>query len=128
MKKALHRGTKADLNVYSTGLVSSGLLGYATFPSNSGSALLDDGVVFAFDSIPGGAITNYNLGYTLVHEIGHWLGLYHTFQGGCSGSGDGVSDTPAEASPATGCPVNRDSCPNIAGREYTAETHQERRS
>ena len=69
MKAALHKGTKADVNIYSTGLVSSGLLGYATFPSGFDSD--EDGVVFAFDSIPGGAIRNYNLGYTLVHEIGH---------------------------------------------------------
>lgn len=116
MKTALRRGTKSDLNVYSTGFVSSDLLGYATFPSSSN--LIEDGVVFAFDSMPGGAIRNYNLGYTLVHEVGHWVGLYHTFQGGCSGSGDGVTDTPAEDSPAEGCPVGRDSCPTLTGRKF----------
>jgi hypothetical protein len=109
MKNALHTGTADELNFYTNS--GGGYLGWATFPNEYAGAPLQDGVVCYWASLPGSNYAPYNEGDTGTHEVGHWLGLYHTFQGGCTSPNDGVADTPSERGPTYGCPTkNLDTC------------------
>jgi len=118
----------------------NGLLGYAQFPdatglgglSTSGGDSNTDGVVAGFDVMGTNALNDgsfilnptYNLGRTMTHEVGHWLGLRHIWgDDGCPSSGANVAtdedfcaDTPAAAAANYDCaPI--DSCPSISGSD-----------
>ncbi|MCK5076838.1 MAG: T9SS type A sorting domain-containing protein [Calditrichia bacterium] len=110
MKKALAVDPATTLNIYACD-IGGGLLGYATFPWMYDESSYMGGVVVLYSSLPGGSAYPYDEGDTGTHEVGHYLGLYHTFQGGCNAPGDEVDDTPYEQSAAFGCPEGRDSCP-----------------
>lgn len=97
-----------NLNFYTGGL-QDGLLGWATFPFDLAGDTIMDGVVILDESFPEGKEAPFNLGKTAIHEVGHWLGLYHTFQDGCNGFGDHCNDTVAHSGPNYGKPNENES-------------------
>ena len=118
MKRALHRGNARTLNLYVNGGGPSGAqpaLGWSRFPWQYASAPRLDSVSVNVASLYGGRATGYNLDDTVIHETGHWLGLFHTFQGGCGSQGDLVSDTAREAEPSYYCETSRDTCTKSLG-------------
>ncbi|KAL8699686.1 MAG: hypothetical protein Q9224_001305 [Gallowayella concinna] len=144
MKTALRQGNYSALNIYfqsnlsSPGLQSDPnnfLLGYCELPtqmtrttcSSQGSCntkstqplyYKSDGCNVVLATMPGGGMQMYDKGMTAVHEVGHWFGLLHTFQGNdCAqgSSGDYIDDTPQEMVATDGCPVGKDTCPGMKG-------------
>lgn len=111
-ESSIKRGRKggADtLNLYIAQL-SRLVLGYSTYPYWYRTEPGRDGVVIDWRSLPGGSLRNFDRGFTGVHEIGHWLGLLHTFEKGCEAPGDGVADTAPQGKPTEGCPARMDTC------------------
>lgn len=147
MKRALRKGSYQTLNVYfQTNLqaapgqagrignrgasvsndLSSSVLGFCTLPdpsvnaSSSRADYIKDGCNVLANTMPGGSLDLYNRGGTAIHEIGHWNGLLHTFQGeSCSpdNPGDYIDDTPLQSTPTDGCPARKDSCPDSPGKD-----------
>jgi hypothetical protein len=125
MKDKLRKGSYSTLNVYFLSDMANGILGMCEFPT--ADITPSDSTSFAFDGcmVHGGSLPGapefpgkFDLGYTAVHEIGHWFGLYHVFQdGSCDHDGDKISDTPFQSSATSGCPTNKDSCPNSPGKD-----------
>lgn len=102
--------TTRYLNIW-VGKLGNGKLGYSTFPTGRKSDEIDGIVIdpFYFGTI-GTATqnTNFSLGRTATHEVGHYLNLMHPWGNlvsnfDCSGD-DGVGDTPQQEEAVTGCP------------------------
>src|SRR5687768_2574780 len=119
MKRALHRGNQGTLNLYINGggPRNEPVLGWSRFPWQYRGTPKLDGVSVNFAALPGGKATGYNSGDTVIHEVGHWLGLFHTFEGGCRGDGDVVPDTPHEAEPSYFCQTTRNTCRTSRGAD-----------
>jgi hypothetical protein len=92
--------------------LSNDVIGYSTFPADG--FVEEQGVVIDYRTLPGGSLSNYNTGKTLVHESGHFFNLIHIWgddHGGCGGSDD-IDDTPNQANSTTGCftGIKTDNC------------------
>jgi len=113
MKEKHNIGDSRTLNIYTLIFNDTTLsLGASSMPSYYLRKPKLDGVLLRHTTLPGGSMRNFDMGRTLTHEVGHWLGLFHTFEGGCTdGVGDNIADTPPQSSGSTGCPKGRDSCP-----------------
>jgi pregnancy-associated plasma protein-A len=108
-KQALAVEPARHLNIYVC-KPGQNLLGWAYLPWAAPEEHYIHGIVVDYTSLPGGEAP-YDLGRTATHEVGHYLGLFHTFQRGCTAPGDEVDDTPFEATPAFGCEIGRNTCP-----------------
>jgi hypothetical protein len=125
MKNKLRKGKYSELNVYFIENLANGILGMCEFPTkeidaSDPSSFSFDGCLVHSGTLPGANEFpgKFDQGMTSVHEIGHWFGLFHVFQGSsCSSDGDLVSDTPFQSSATSGCPTNKDSCPNSPGTD-----------
>lgn len=110
---------KHYLNIWTCNL-GGGVLGYATLPQGNSGNSKTDGVVILYRAFgrEGTVVYPYNQGRTCTHEVGHWLGLSHTWgddNGTCSGS-DNIDDTPNQADANFGCPTYplTDNCSPVA--------------
>ncbi|TFK17011.1 hypothetical protein FA15DRAFT_711206 [Coprinopsis marcescibilis] len=106
----------STLNVWTLG--QSRTIGFAQFPWHYAAAPQTDGVVMQFNVVPGNNDA-YRFGKSLIHEVGHWAGLYYTFDGGCDTSGGFVADTPAQVNSTGvfgGCDAT-DTCPGRPGED-----------
>jgi hypothetical protein len=132
MKKELRKGKYATLNLYFMSDLAGSILGVCSMPSEISdpkkpkkqadlSVYVDDGCTINAGTLPGGSVYGYDQGMTAAHETGHWLGLFHVFEGySCEGDGDLIADTAPQSVSTDGCPAAKDvqhSCPGKTWKE-----------
>jgi hypothetical protein len=123
MKKFLRKGSYTTLNLYFQAdlLAVNDFYGYSSWPPTARSPaakFVSDGCNIDIATLPGSINPISNLGMTAVHEVGHWLGLLHVFDGNsCSGMGDWILDTPMQRTPTYGCPSVKKTCDGVIGND-----------
>lgn len=124
---ALKDSIRADptrfLNVWVVNSVTESnafVYAYSTFPQQLASAPELDGIVCRsryFGNVGNIATGDYfDMGRTMVHEVGHWLSLLHVFHNGCDNAatcateGDCCCDTPPQLEEIRKCPIQKNTC------------------
>ena len=97
--------TRLFFNVWTCPITTSA--GYAYLPS--ASTHYRDGMVIN----PQHVGEEYRTGSIMAHELGHWLGLKHTFEN-CS-PGDSIDDTPPSAINNLNYATYQKPCPGVGG-------------
>lgn len=131
MQQALRQGDYRTLNIYYMSDVidddgESKLTGFCPLPKaveSRSSDFIRDGCILNKGTLPGGGFEPWNQGMITIHEVGHWNGLRHPFDGGCEeeDGGDMICDTPAELAPDMRpmpqfkCARTRDTCTDTHG-------------
>ena len=128
IRKRLAKDSRFYVNIYSCKLGLPNWYGVSTFPpgypvpGNPGTTFMQG---IAIDPMTVGGSELFQYGLVLAHEIGHYLGLFHTFerafnsnQTACADPGDFIPDTPTQATHTLGsCPLGLNTCPALAGAE-----------
>ena len=98
------------LNIYTADLLSAGVQGFAYLGNQFAASHPQQSVNLDHDRI--------NSTWVVTHEVGHHLGLPHTFQGDCSEPNDGIDDTPQHnESGLWSCNPSQDTCPSDPGND-----------
>ena len=98
------------LNIYTADLNALGLEGYSYLPNSWANNSFMQSVNLDYRSL--------SAGWIITHEVGHHLGLPHTFQNNCTEPNDGIDDTPQhDESGLWTCNENQDTCPDDPGND-----------
>jgi hypothetical protein len=111
------------VNIYTAGMLgSNAVLGFAFVPWAYPEDDPMHSILLDYTTLPGISQWANGLGGTAIHEMGHYFGLLHTFEGGCQNGpdvGDLVEDTPAQMDGLNvfECDDTLDTCPDDPGKD-----------